>query len=319
MRLKVTQPSFSPTTTTTTTTTTTMAPSRGIAALRSFTRSSIPTTPPTTTHRAFSTTPTLLSGHNRWSKIKHDKGKADALKNRQRSIFAQEIATASKLFGADINSNPKLADLVTKAKKEAFPKASIEAAIARGQGKSLTGASLERLTVEGILKNNVAVIVECETDSKLRTLANVRLIIKDSGGTATPSSYLFEKKGRIVFDQKDGVGLDEAMDPALEAGATDIDVLEDDCVVVFTTPEETTSVGDDVSHALSLSIKTSDIFWDPNEDTKTTVPSEDAAQELAIFMDAMVESESTVHAISMNVAQGDLSVESWKELQARLS
>jgi YebC/PmpR family DNA-binding regulatory protein len=313
MRFKVTPPSFSPTTTTT------MAPSRGITALRSFTRSSITPTLPPPTHRAFSTTPTLLSGHNRWSKIKHDKGKADAYKNRQRSIFAQEIATASKLFGADINSNPKLADLVTKAKKEAFPKASIEAAIARGQGKSLTGASLERLTVEGILRNNVAVIVECETDSKLRTLANIKLIIKDSGGTATPSSYLFEKKGRIVFDQKDGVGLDEAMDPALEAGATDIDVLEDDCVVVFTTPEETTAVGEAVSNSLGLSIKTSDIFWDPNEDTKTTVPSEDAAQDLAMFMDAMVESESTVHAISMNVAQGDLSVESWKELQARLS
>lgn len=310
MRLKVTPPSFS------SANTTTMAPSRGIALLRSFTRSS--TTTPQTTCRAFSATTIPLSGHNRWSKIKHDKGKADALKNRQRSIFAQEIATASKLFGPDINSNPKLADLVTKAKKEAFPKASIEAAIARGQGKSLTGASLERLTVEGILPNNVAVIVECETDSKLRTLANIKLIIKDNGGTATPSSYLFEKKGRIVFDKKDGVGLDEAMDPALEAGATDIDVLEDDCVVVFTAPEETTAVGEAVSSALDLSIKTSDIFWDPNEDTKTTV-SDDAAQDLAVFMDAMVEGESTVQAISMNVAQGELSIESWKELQARLS
>jgi transcriptional/translational regulatory protein YebC/TACO1 len=95
-------------------------------------------------------------------------------------------------------------------------------------------------------------------------------------------------------------------------------VLEDDCVVVFTAPEETTAVGEAVSSALGLSIKTSDIFWDPNEDTKTTV-SDDAAQDLAMFMDAMVESESTVHAISMNVAQGDLSIESWKELQARLS
>ena len=131
-----------------TTYTTTMAPSRGTAVLRSFAR---PSTTTPTTCRAFSATTIPLSGHNRWSKIKHDKGKADALKNRQRSIFAQEIATASKLFGPDINANPKLADLVTKAKKEAFPKASIEAAIARGQGKSLTGASLERLTVEGIL------------------------------------------------------------------------------------------------------------------------------------------------------------------------
>jgi YebC/PmpR family DNA-binding regulatory protein len=269
--------------------------------------------------RAFSAATTHLSGHNRWSKIKHDKGKADAYKNRQRSIFAQEIATASKLFGPDINANPKLSDLVTKAKKEGFAKASIEAAIARGQGRSLSGVSLERLSVEGILPNNVAVIVECETDNKLRTLMNIKMIIKGNGGTATPSSYLFEKKGRIVFDQKDGVGLDEVMDPALEAGAIDVDELEDGCVVVFTAPEETKAVGEAVSAALGAQIKTSDIIWDPNEDTKTAVPSEDAAEDLADFVDMMMEEESTVHSISMNVAQGALSAESWKALQTRLS
>jgi YebC/PmpR family DNA-binding regulatory protein len=275
--------------------------------------------PVDTQYRAFSASAVQLSGHNRWSKIKHDKGKADAYKNRQRSIFAQEIATASKLFGPDVNANPKLADLVTKAKKEGFAKASIEAAIARGQGRSLTGVSLERLTVEGILPNNVAVIVECETDNKLRTLANIKLVIKDNGGTATPSSYLFEKKGRIVFDQKDGVGLDEVMDPALEAGATDVDELEDGSVVVFTAPEETKTVGEAVSAALGTQIKTSDIIWDPNEDTKTVIPSEDAAEGLADFVDIMMEEESTVHAISMNVAQGAVSAESWKALQTRLS
>lgn len=295
-----------------------MAPSRGLASLRPLFRSA--SINPQYHHiRAFSATTSQLSGHNRWSKIKHDKGKADAYKNRQRSIFAQEIATASKLFGPDVNSNPKLADLVTKAKKEGFAKASIEAAIARGQGRSLTGVSLERLTVEGILPNNVAVIVECETDNKLRTLANIKLVIKDNGGTATPSSYLFEKKGRIVFDQKDGVGLDEVMDPALEAGAIDVDELEDGCVVVFTAPEETKTVGEAVSAALGAQIKTSDIIWDPNEDTKTVIPSEEAAEDLADFVDIMMEEEATVNAISMNVAQGALSAESWKALQTRLS
>jgi YebC/PmpR family DNA-binding regulatory protein len=292
-----------------------MAPSRGITILRPLLRPP----PINPQYRAFSVSAAQPSGHNRWSKIKHDKGKADAYKNRQRSIFAQEIATASKLFGPDVNANPKLADLVTKAKKEGFAKASIEAAIARGQGRSLTGVSLERLTVEGILPNNVAVIVECETDNKLRTLANIKLVIKDNGGTATPSSYLFEKKGRIVFEQKDGIGLDEVMDPALEAGATDVDELEDGSVVVFTAPEETKTVGEAVSAALGTQIKTSDIIWDPNEDTKTVIPSEGAAEDLADFVDIMMEEESTVHAISMNVAQGSVSAESWKALQTRLS
>ncbi|KAM0713392.1 hypothetical protein Q7P37_010354 [Cladosporium fusiforme] len=269
--------------------------------------------------RPFTTTPIPPSGHNRWSKIKHDKGKADAHKNRQRSIFAQEIATASKLFGPETSSNPKLADLVTKAKREGFAKASIEAAIARGQGRSLTGAQLESVTVEGILPNNVGVIVECETDGKLRTLAGVRLVIKDNGGAATPSSYLFEKKGRVVFEQKDGVGLDEVMDPALEAGATDVDELEDGCVLVTTAPGDTNAVGEAVSAALGLSIKTSSIFWDPNEDTKMPVASEEAALELSAFVDDMLDRETTVQAISMNVAQGSIAEETWKDLQARLT
>lgn len=234
-------------------------------------------------------------------------------------MFAQEIATASRLFGPEPGANPKLADLITKAKREGFAKASIEAAIARGQGRSLTGVSLEYLTVEGIMPNNVGVIVECETDNKLRTLAQVRLVIRSNGGTVTPSSYLFEKKGKVVFDQKDGVGLDEVMDPALESGATDVDELEDGSVVVFAAPEETKSVGEAVSEALGVQVKTSSIIWDPNEDTKTAVVSEDAAVNLSAFIDDMMEQEATVQAISMNVAQGSISEGPWSDLQARLS
>lgn len=233
-------------------------------------------------------------------------------------MFAEEIATASKLFGPEPNANPKLADLITKAKREGFAKASIEAAIARGQGRSLDGAALESVTVEGIMPNNVGVIVECETDNKLRTLAGVRLVIKENGGAASPSSYLFEKKGRVVFEQKDGVGLDEVMEPALEAGATDVDELEDGTVVVSTAPNDTKAVGEAVSNALGISIKTSSIVWDPNEDTKMAVASEDAARDLAAFVDDMMDREATVQAISMNVAQGSLGEDTWKDLNARL-
>lgn len=294
--------------------TSTMAPSRGLQLLsRSLAISLRSQT------RCFSASASLGSGHNRWSKIKHDKGKADALKNRQRSMFAQELATASKLFGPEPSANPKLADLITKAKREGFAKASIEAAIARGQGRSLTGVSLEYLTVEGIMPNNVGVIVECETDNKLRTLAQVRLVIRDNGGSVTPSSYLFEKKGKIVFEQKDGVGLDEAMEPALEAGAIDVDELEDGSVVVFAASEDTKAVGEAVSAALGVQIKMSSIIWDPNEDTKTAVASEDAASDLSAFIDDMMDQEATVQAISMNVAQGSVAEGPWADLQARLS
>lgn len=296
-----------------------MAPSRGLQRLRPF------ITQPNTSYicqrcqsRSFAASTPLQSGHSRWSKIKHDKGKNDALKNRQRSIFAQEIATASKLFGGDPNSNPRLADLITKAKREGFAKTSIESAIARGQGRSVSGASLENVTVEGILPNNIAVIVECETDGKLRTLAEVRLVIKEHGGSTTPTSYLFSKKGIITFEQKEGVGIDEALEPALEAGAVDVEQDEEGRLVVTTEPADVRAVGDAVSKALELSIATSAIVWDPNEDTKIEVPSEEVASNLEEFLDELQEKEPTLQSVSMNISQGQLATDAWKELQARI-
>ncbi|KXT01563.1 hypothetical protein AC578_6326 [Pseudocercospora eumusae] len=286
-----------------------MAPSRGRLRLEIVRR----------LIRSFSSTHAAASGHSRWSKIKHDKAVVDSRKNKARSIFSQEIATASKLFGADPNSNPRLADLITKAKREGFAKASIEAAIARGQGRSISGANLENVTVEGILPNNVAVIVECETDSKLRTLAEVRLAIKEHGGTTTPTSYLFTKKGVITFEKKHGLGVEEVLEAALEAGAIDVEQDEDGRVVVTSQPEELRSVGDAVSAALDLPIATSKIIFDPNEDTKVGVQNEEAAGEIVEFLDELQEKESSVQAVAINIAQGDLSPEAWKELVTRIS
>lgn len=215
--------------------------------------------------------------------------------------------------------NPRLADLITKAKREGFAKASIEAAVARGQGRSVSGASLESVTVEGILPNNVAVIIDCETDNKLRTLADVRMVMKEYGGTATPASYLFEKRGRVVFEKKDGVGLDEVLEPALEAGALDVDEDADGRLLVVTEPGGTRAVGDAMTSALGLQIATSDIVWDPNGDTKVGLSDEDMAQDLSSFVDELQDKESSVQAVSMNVAQGSLKEELWRELQSRIS
>lgn len=238
-------------------------------------------------------------------------------KNKQRSIFAAQIALASKLNGPDPNSNPQLFDLIVQAKREGFAKASIEGAIARGQGRSLSGASLESITVEGILPNNVAVIVECETDNKLRTLAEVRLAIRNNGGNATPTSYLFTKKGIVTFNKKAGVGADEALEAALEAGATDVEDDEESRIVVSTEPSDLSAVGDSIAKALDLSIASSEVVWDPNEDTKVEIPSENAAADLGDFVDELQEKESSVQSIALNVSQGKLDGEIWKDLITR--
>ena len=86
------------------------------------------------------------------------------------------------------------------------------------------GEKLENVTVEGILPGNVGVVVECETDNKARTMMTLRHVLKEAGGTATPSAYLFEKKGVVVFESQPGKGLDALLDIALDAGATDIEV-----------------------------------------------------------------------------------------------
>nr|POE53321.1 putative transcriptional regulatory protein [Quercus suber] len=267
--------------------------------------------------RCFVTSPAGASGHNRWSKIKHDKAKVDATKNRQRSIFAAELALASKTAGSDPNFNPRLADLITKAKREGFAKSSIEAAIARGQGRSLDGKALENITIEAIFPGNVGVIVECETDHKLRTLQDVRLVISKNGGTVSPVSFLFEKKGKITLESKEGVGVEEALEAAVEAGALDVDEGEDGRLVVSTEVESTKSVGEAMSNSLGVEIAMSEIVWEPVQDTMIGLSSEEAAQELCTFVDAVLD-DPGVQGVSMNVAQGELDTDSWKELQTRL-
>lgn len=267
--------------------------------------------------RNFTTTTPIFSGHSRWSKIKHDKGKADAAKNRQRSAFAQEIANASKLYGPDPASNPRLTDVIAKAKREGFAKASIEAAIARGQGKGVAGEKLENVTVEGMLPGNVGVVVECETDNKARTMSTLRLVLKEAGGTATSSAYLFEKKGRIIVETKRGKGLGEILDAALDAGATDVEEHEDNEVTVLCEPEDTVAVGKAVSDNLGLRIESSEIIWKPIQDTAVGLESQGAAEDLSAFVDQLYEHEPSV-SIAMNIAPGSLSDDVWRDLQGRM-
>lgn len=223
------------------------------------------------------------------------------------------------VFGPDLNANPRLVDLITDAKRAGFPKANIESAIARGQGRSLSGASLEVVTVEAILPQNVAVVVDCETDNKLRTLADVRLIVRTFGGNITPTNYLFTKKGRIVFENKDDIGVDEVFEPALEAGALDVVEDAEGRVIVFTEPNELKSTGETLSSSLGLEITNSDIIWDPNEDTKVPLEKESSAQDLSGFVDALQDKETSVQGVYMNVAQGSLDEGAWAELQSRIT
>lgn len=217
--------------------------------------------------RTFATTPATFSGHSRWSTIKHDKGKADAVKNKQRTIFSKDISNASKFHGPDPTTNNLLALAIANAKRAGFPKASIEAAILRGQGRSSSGAALEPLTIEAVLPP-VALILECQTDSKLKALQDLRLILKNHGGTPTPTTYLFEKRGRIVFRKKEGLGADEVLEAALEAGAIDVVEGAGGRVVVDTEAAALKAAEKSIAEETGLELDSSDTIWFPKQDTK---------------------------------------------------
>ncbi|MCJ1472999.1 hypothetical protein MMC13_001648, partial [Lambiella insularis] len=225
-------------------------------------------------HRNLSTSLALLSGHNRWSKIKHDKGKVDEVKTRQRQSLAQELTQASRASGADPALNNRLAALIATAKKSSFPKASIDAAIARGQGKSTSGNTLENVTVEVMLPHAIAAIIECLTDSKARLLQDLREVFKSYGANMTSTSYLFEKKGKLLLKSLKDLGEEELLEQAIGAGALDVDTREEGSIVVLTEPGDVTAVGCALETALGIEVESTGFIWAPKEDAKVEIPSE---------------------------------------------
>ncbi|KAJ5570202.1 uncharacterized protein N7459_009632 [Penicillium hispanicum] len=244
------------------------------------------------TYRSFSTSPALCSGHSKWSTIKHDKAKNDKAKSKERQMVSKEISSATQLWGPDPKFNPRLTLALSNAKRASIPKSIIEAAIARGQGLSVTGQTLEAVTIEAMLPGSVAAVVECQTDQKARVLQDIRYMIKDGGGTVTPTTYLFEKKGRVAMEKKEGLNADDYLDQAIEAGATDITVDEKDRLTVFTEASETKMVGEAFSKLSGLMIEELEIFWDPNPDTLVKVQDESQAKDLEDLLGSLREDPS---------------------------
>ncbi|GFF85289.1 probable transcriptional regulatory protein PERMA_0079 [Aspergillus udagawae] len=250
--------------------------------------------------RSFSSGAPLFAGHNRWSQIKHDKAKNDKAKSRERQTIAKEISSATQMWGADPKFNPRLTLALSNAKRAGIPKTVIEAAIARGQGISVTGEALESVTIEAILPHSVAAVIECQTDQKARVLQDLRYAIKDTGGTVTPTTYLFEKKGRIIFEKRDSVNTDDYLDQVIEAGAIDVATDDEGRLMVFTEPTETKSVGEALTKVTGLAIKELDIIWDPNKETMVELEDEQV-KEIEDILSTLRE-DSSVQDIYLNTS-----------------
>jgi YebC/PmpR family DNA-binding regulatory protein len=179
-----------------------------------------------------------VSGHSKWSTIKRKKGAVDAKRGKIFTRLIKEITVAARMGGGDPDGNPRLRAAVASAKTENMPKDNIERAIKKGTGE-LEGAVYEEITYEGYGPGGVAVLVDCMTDNKNRTVADIRHFFSKSGGNLGESgcvSWMFDKKGTILVD-KETIGEEELMDRALEAGATDI-LEEDNVFQVETEPDD---------------------------------------------------------------------------------
>ena len=183
-----------------------------------------------------------MSGHNKWSTIKHAKGAADAKRGALFTKLIKEISIAASMGGGDPNANPRLRAAIVKARAASMPKDNIERAIKKGTGE-LGGGTFEELVYEGYAAGGVAVLVEVLTDNHNRAAANVRNIFNKTGGnlgTSGSVSRMFDRKGVIEYDAE-AVSEEEVMEAALEAGAEDI-VNEDGVITVTTAPNDFTTV-----------------------------------------------------------------------------
>lgn len=164
-----------------------------------------------------------MSGHSKWSSIKHKKGAADAKRGRIFTRLIKEITVAARMGGGDADGNPRLRSAILAAKSENMPKDNIERAIKKGTGE-LEGVSYDEIIYEGYGPSGVAMLVECLTDNKNRAVAEIKYIFDRHGGAlGEPGcvAWIFESKGVITFD-KATVDEDKLMEIALDAGAEDV-------------------------------------------------------------------------------------------------
>lgn len=197
-----------------------------------------PVSPRTTGAGVFLHGVSIMAGHSKWANIQHRKGRQDAKRGKIFTRLIKEITVAAKMGGGDVNSNPRLRLAIEKAKGESMPKDNIENAIKRGTGQ-LDGVNYEELRYEGYGIAGAAVMVDCLTDNKTRTVADVRHAFNKYGGNMGTDgcvAFQFKHCGILLFAP--GTDEDGLMEAALEAGAEDVITHDDGSLEVLTPPYE---------------------------------------------------------------------------------
>lgn len=231
-----------------------------------------------------------------------------------RPIWLQRKAHERPAHGENPAFNPQLAAVIATAKRAAVPKAVIEAAIARGQGRSVSGVTLKSMTLEVMVPPSVALIVEVETDNKNRLLSDLNVVIKRAKGQLSRTTPFFTRWGRVEFEKTEKFRtIEDLMDIGIEAGAWDINDDEDGILTVWTQPDQTTKVGNAIQDKTCLKLVSSELVWSPNKDTIAKIDRGEEAKALSEMLAALREYPD-VRAIHANIERGDLAEEEFGEL-----
>ncbi len=240
-----------------------------------------------------------MSGHNKWSSIKHKKGAADAKRGQLFTRIVKEIILAAKNGGGDAEMNPRLRTAILTAKAANMPRENIERAIKRGTGE-IEGAAYEEITYEGYGQNGVGIVVDVMTDNKNRTVADIRHTFSKYGGNMAESgavSWNFEQKGFFNVPAA-GLDEDEFMMTALEAGAEDVE-LNDEHFDIYTAPGEFHTVLANIEK-LGFPVENAELTRVP----KTTINADDFAPKLFKLID-MLEELDDVQKVYANFEVSD--------------
>ncbi len=204
-----------------------------------------------------------MSGHSKWSTIKHKKGAADARRGRLFTKLIKEITMSAKVGGGAVESNPRLRSAVQAAKKASMPADNIDKAIKRGTGE-LEGVTYEEVIYEGYGPGGAALLIEAMTDNKNRTTSEIRHLLTKYGGnmaSAGSVAFQFHKKGYIAVE-KSAAKEDALMELALECGAEDFRTEDADVFEIYTDPASFEEIKTKIE-AKGIPIQTAEIQMAP--------------------------------------------------------
>ncbi|MBE1876767.1 YebC/PmpR family DNA-binding transcriptional regulator [Myceligenerans pegani] len=230
-----------------------------------------------------------MSGHSKWATTKHKKAAIDAKRGKLFAKLIKNIEVAARTGGGDPAGNPTLFDAIQKAKKSSVPNDNIDRAVKRGSGEGADAVDYQTIMYEGYGNNGIAVLVECLTDNKNRAAAEVRTAFNRNGGSlADPGSvsYLFSRKGLVVVPKSDGVGEDEVMLAALDAGAEEVTDLGE-VIEVMTEATDLVPVRKAIQDA-GIDYDSADVVWHPSMQVEVDV---EGARKITRLIDALEDSD----------------------------